>query len=177
MRRTFITLALGAALAMAWIAPAGAARSAGSTRHWWQRVPRPARVLSVTQRFGGQPLTIDRTVRGAAVTRIARMTDRLPLAPRLRGPLPCPFIPATAVDRFVFRARPGGPVLARVTASAATPTTPSPCTTITLRVRSHAPVHVLDGGRLLHGAGSILGVTLVTAPGTPGPQPPTASFR
>jgi hypothetical protein len=131
----------------------------------------------VTQRFGDQPQTIDRTARGTPVTAIAQMVDRLPLAPRFSAPVPCPFIPATAVDRFAFRARAGGPVIARVTASAATPTTPSRCTTITLRVRSHAPVHLLSGGRLLHGAGSLLGVTLVVAPGTPGPQPPTTSVK
>jgi hypothetical protein len=140
-----------------------------------QRVPAAAHALTVTRRFGGRAATVDRTVTGAAVARIAQLVDGLPIAAPVTEPTPivCPFIPAAAVDSFVFRARPGGPVLARVTASAATPTAPDPCTTIPLKVGAHAPVRLLDGGRLLRGAGSILGVSLVGGPGPPVVGPPT----
>jgi hypothetical protein len=132
-----------------------------------QRVPSRARVLEINVTGGSEvsgspyssppPLVV--TNRGD-VRRIAAIIDGLPFV-ALRGvAISCPFIPASPIDTFTFRAAAAGPVLARVTLAADSPTDASPCFTATLRIRGHLEPGLLEGGRLLRRAGAILGVRL-----------------
>jgi hypothetical protein len=70
--------------------------------------PKPLLLLAVTSR--------------AKVHRIANFLDRLPFAGNLAGTaFACPTYGATVpTDTFIFRATPGGPILARVTELATT---------------------------------------------------------
>jgi hypothetical protein len=134
-----------------------------------QRVPPQARVLDINVTGGpratGSPysspppliVTNRRDIR-----RIAAIIDGLPFV-ALRGvAISCPFIPASPIVTFTFRAAAAGPVLAKVTLAADSPTDADPCFTATLRIRGHLEPGLLEGGRLLRRAGAILGVKLVS---------------
>jgi hypothetical protein len=129
-----------------------------------QLIPSAARVMQVTRRSAGRPPAVDLTVRGAGVQQVAQLIDALPIAAPVHGRLVCPFIPASQIDTFVFRATADGPVLARLTAASDTPTSASPCSTIPLALPGHRSLNLLEVGRMLHGASSILGVPLVAHP-------------
>jgi hypothetical protein len=129
-----------------------------------QLVPATARFLEVTRSGSGRKPAVDLTVGGARVRRISRLIDALPLAAPAHGQVECPGYPLVATDTFVFRAAAGGPVIARVTATANTSTTGDFCQAIPLQIAGHGSVMLLEGGRLLHGASSILGVPLVAHP-------------
>jgi hypothetical protein len=134
-----------------------------------QRVPPQARVLEITVTGGPQvtrspypsppPLIV--TSR-RDIKRIAAIIDALPFVAFRGVAIPCPFIPASPIDTFTFRATEAGPVLANVTLAADSPTDADPCFTATLRIRGHLEPGLLDGGRLLRRAGAILGVKLAS---------------
>jgi hypothetical protein len=138
-----------------------------------QLVPAAARVLQVTSRGDGRSPAVDLTVRGARVRRVAQLIDALPIAAPVRGLLACPFIPASPIDTFVFRATVDGPALARLTAASDIPTLAGPCSSIPLTLRGHRSLQLLEGGRMLHGASTILGVALVVHPHGPRIPPVT----
>jgi hypothetical protein len=134
-----------------------------------QRVPPQARVLEINVTGGPQvtgspypsppPLIVTNR---RDVKRIAAIIDGLPFV-ALRGvAIPCPFIPASPIDTFTFRATAAGPVLAKVTLAADSPTDADPCFTATLRIRGHLEPGLLGGGTLLRRAGAILGVKLAS---------------
>jgi hypothetical protein len=138
-----------------------------------QLVSAAARVLQVTSRGDGRSPAVDLTVRGARVRRVAPLIDALPITAPVHGQLACPFIPASPIDTFVFRTTVGGPVLARLTAPSDVPTLASPCSSIPLTLRGHRSLQLLEGGQMLHGARTILGVALVVHPRGPRIPPVT----
>jgi hypothetical protein len=128
-----------------------------------QQVPGSARVLQITQGSQGSAPLVSLTVtRRSEVRQIATMINALPFVGRSPGVYSCPSF-GDPVDRFSFRANPGGPVLARVSESAYTPAAPSPCTATSLTIRGHREPGLMEGGVLLRQAGRLLGVRL-TAP-------------
>jgi hypothetical protein len=139
-----------------------------------QRVPRQSRVLSITVTGGPQvtgstsssppPLFVTNR---RDVERIAAIIDGLPFVAFRGVAISCPFIPASPIDTFTFRAATAGPVLAKVTLPADTPTEASPCFTATLRIRGRLEPGLLEGGTLLRRAGAILGVKLVARASVP----------
>ncbi|HWF55963.1 MAG TPA: hypothetical protein VG223_15100 [Solirubrobacteraceae bacterium] len=132
-------------------------------RPYSERIPSAARVLDITISGGSPRPVLSRTVtRLSEVRRIAGFVNALPFLGHDSGvAFSCPdFSSGAPVDTFVFRATPAGPVLATVSEWAATPIDTSPCTLTTLRVRGHREPPLMDGGVLLHQAGSLLGVRL-----------------
>jgi hypothetical protein len=127
-------------------------------------VPATAGVMQVTRTGAGRKPAVDLTVRGARVRRVAQLIDALPIAAPLHGQPGCPGFPLVATDTFTFRAASGGPVIARVTATANTSTDADTCEAIPLQIAGHGSISLLEGGRLLRGASSILGVHLVAHP-------------
>jgi hypothetical protein len=127
-------------------------------------VPAKARFVEVTRSGSGRKPAVDLTVGGLRVRRTSRLIDALPIAAPVHGQVECPGYPLVATDTFVFRAAAGGPVMARVTATANTSTRADFCQAIPLQIAGHRSVMLLEGGRLLHGASSILGVPLVAHP-------------
>ena len=134
-----------------------------------QRVPPQARVLEINVTGGPQvtgspypsppPLIVTNR---RDVKRIAAIVDGLPFVALHGVAISCPFIPASPIDTFTFRATEAGPVLAKVTLAADSPTDADPCFTATLRIRGHFEPGLLEGGRLLRRAGAILGVKLAS---------------
>jgi len=135
-----------------------------------QRVPAQARVLEVAMTaapFGPAPPPTLKTplviTRRSEVRRIAALVDGLPFVANLRGiAISCPAHMPAPIVTFTFRAAMAGPVLATVSGPANTPTTAEPCFTTTLTIRGHEQPGLLEGGRLLREAGTILGVKLTT---------------
>jgi len=135
-----------------------------------QRVPPQAHVLEVAVTGGpratGPPyssppplIVTDRR----DVKRIAAIVDGLPFVAFRGVAISCPFIPASPIVTFTFRATgTSGPVLASVALPEDSPTGADPCFTAALRIRGHLEPGLLEGGRLLRRAGAILGVKLVS---------------
>jgi hypothetical protein len=128
-----------------------------------EQVPRAARVLKITMTDNSPKPLLSLTVTNRArIRQIARLVNALPFAGNWQGiAFSCPASSASATtDTFVFRAASDGPALARVTESAATPSTSQGCLSTTLTIRGHRQPELMDGGVLLHKAGSLLGVKL-----------------
>jgi hypothetical protein len=125
-----------------------------------QRIPTRARLLEITRAGAAESLPSLKVTNRSKVRRIAGIIDSLPFA-ALRGvAIACPLILPAPIVTFTFRAAPDGPVLATVSEPSDTPTDADPCFAATLRIRGHLEPALLDGGRLLHRAGVILGVKL-----------------
>ncbi len=134
-----------------------------------QRVPPQARVLEINVTGGPRDTgSLYRSPPPLIVTsrrdvkRIAAIIDGLPFVAFRGVAISCPFIPASPIDTFTFRATAAGPALAKVTLAADSPTDADPCFTATLRIRGHLEPGLLEGGRLLRRAGALLGVTLTS---------------
>jgi hypothetical protein len=126
-------------------------------------VPSQARVLQITITNHSPKPLLSLSVRNPAqVRRIASMVNALPFGGNMQGAVfNCPdFTASEAVDTFVFRADPGGPILAKVTELATTPATLAPCTTTSLTIRGRKEPELMDGGVLLNKAGALLNVRL-----------------
>jgi hypothetical protein len=131
-----------------------------SPRRRSERVPLSARIVQVTKAdVGTTPLVSVLVTRRAFVRMLASQVDALPFVGRFSGSFSCPSFGEPIVT-FIFRAAPAGPVLARVSESAYTPTDPSPCAATTLTIRGHRLPPLLEGGILLKRAGKLLGVRL-----------------
>jgi hypothetical protein len=131
-----------------------------SPRRRSERVPLSARIVQVTKAdVGTTPLVSVLVTRRAFVRMLASQVDALPFVGRFSGSFSCPSLGEPIVT-FIFRAAPAGPVLARVSESAYTPTDPSPCAATTLTIRGHRLPPLLEGGILLKRAGKLLGVRL-----------------
>ena len=125
-----------------------------------QRIPPRARLLEITRAGMGESPPPFIVTNRSQVRRVAGIINSLPFA-ALRGvAIPCPLILPAPIVTFAFRAAPDGPVLATVSEQSNTPTTADPCFTAALRIRGHLEPALLNGGRLLHRAGAILGVKL-----------------
>ena len=121
--------------------------------------------MRVGTSVGAAPLLSRTVTNRAQVRRIAAVVDGLPFVASLRGmAFSCPALMLAPIDTFTFRASPGGPALARVTAPANEPTTAGPCFITTLQIRGHGEPGLLEGGKLLRQAGSIVGLKLTTRP-------------
>ena len=131
-----------------------------------QRIPARASVLEVTMaNYHASPLLSLTVTDRVQVRRIASIVDGLPFVASLHGvAFSCPALMLAPIDTFTFRASPGGPALARVTEPANQPTSAGPCFITRLSVRGHREPGLLEGGRLLRQASSILGVKLTTRP-------------
>jgi hypothetical protein len=146
-------------------------------RPYDQRIPEQARALDITVGSNLSRPLLSRTVTNVSeVHRIAQMVDRLPFVGNESGTaFSCGVnLPTFPVDRFIFRAAPGGPVLAKVTELADTPSTDYPCGQTSLIIHGHHEPPLQDGGILLKQAGALLNARLtcktklVTVPGAPG---------
>ena len=125
-----------------------------------ERVPGSARIVEVTQTdTGTKPLVSLLVTRQSVVRKLARLVDALPFVGPAPGAFACPSF-GELVDTFTFRAGRAGPVLARVSESAYTPTFPFPCALTTLTIRGHRLTPLLNGGVLLGRASKLLGVRL-----------------
>ncbi len=131
-----------------------------------QRIAPQARVLDVTEaNYHSSPLLSLTVTNRAQVRRIASIVDGLPFVASLRGvAFSCPAFMIAPTDTFTFRPSPGGPVLAQVTEPSNWPTIAEPCFITTLSIPGHREPGLLEGGKLLRGAGAILGVKLTTRP-------------
>lgn len=133
-------------------------------RPYDERIPPQARELEVTVGSNlSRPLLARTVTQVAEVHRIGRMVDSLPFVGNESGvTFSCPAQLGTLpVDRFVFRAAPGGPALATVTELADQPSSDDPCryTSLTIRGRHEPPLQ--DGGILLREAAALLNARLV----------------
>ncbi len=90
------------------------------------------------------------------------MVNSLPFTGNFQGTaFNCPMYTASKpTDTFVFRAKRGGPVLAKVTELANMPTTVVPCEDTSLTIRGRHEPDLAEGGVLLRKAGALLGVKL-----------------
>jgi hypothetical protein len=129
-----------------------------------QRIPADAKLLQITRGpVGSQSPQLVRTVtESATLHRIATDLDALPFGGNWHGAaFSCPGEEVnTPIDTFTFRAAATGPVLARFSESADTPTTVDPCATASLTVRAHALPAIVEGGRLLLEVDRLLKVRL-----------------
>jgi hypothetical protein len=132
-------------------------------RPYDQQIPEQARVLELTVGSNlPRPLLSRKVTNLSEVRRIAQIVDDLPFDGNESGAVfSCPLDSATfPVDRFIFRATPGGTVLAKVTESADTPTSDDPCAATSLTVRGRKEPTLQDGGILLRQAGALLNARL-----------------
>ncbi len=127
-----------------------------------QRVPPQARVLEITiANPRAAPLRSLTVTNRSQIRRIAAIVDGLPFAASLRGvAISCPAIMVAPIDTFTFRSAPSGPALATVSEPANDPAGAEPCFTAAFTIRRHHEPGLLEGGKLLHRAGAILGVKL-----------------
>ena len=129
-----------------------------------ERIPPQARVLDITVGSNlSRPLLSLAVTNGVDVRRVALVVDDLPFVGNESGRVySCPAFSSTfPIDRFVFRAAAGGPVLAKITELAATPPEDYPCFDTSLTIRGHHEPPLQDGGVLLKQAGSLLNVRLI----------------
>lgn len=126
-----------------------------------ERVPAAARLVQITKADTRDRVLLSLVVtRRPVVRRLARLVDGLPFSGGTLGAAySCPYS-GDPTDTFIFRARPGGPVLAKVRESAYLPADPSPCAMTTLTIRGHKLSPLLDGGTLLEQASKLLHVKL-----------------
>ena len=131
-----------------------------------QRIPPQARVLDVTEANSHSSPLLSLTVhqpRAGPAHRVDRRRSPVRRVVARRGVL-VPGLDDRA-DRHVYL--PGvldGPALAQVTEPSDWPTIAEPCFITTLSIRGHREPGLLEGGKLLRGAGAILGVKLTTRP-------------
>ena len=118
-----------------------------------ERVPRTALVLTVTR---GASLRLNITDT-AKVRRVAAMLDRLQII-QPGGFTSCPFETPAPTITFTFRARLGGPPLARARMLASGPE--GPCSPISFSVRGRHEPALLAEPSFLRKAGHILGTAL-----------------
>lgn len=146
-------------------------------RPYDQRVPAQARVLEITVGSNlPRPLLSLKVTDASKVRRIAQIVDALPFQSHAPGPpTSCPYNQGTfPIDRFIFRATPGGAVLATVSEDSGTPTYDYPCGSTSLTIRGQHEPPLQDGGVLLKHAGELLKarlictIKLVRVPGGPG---------
>jgi hypothetical protein len=133
-----------------------------SPRLPFQRIPSTARLVQITKQQADRKPRLSLVVTSQRkVRRLGQWVDALPFVRLRTGASSCPgFSGATATDTFTFRAKAGGPALARVSEFADTPTSPSPCALTTLTIRGHHVGALLDGGVLLRRASRLLGKRL-----------------
>lgn len=124
-----------------------------------ERVPRAARVLTVTRgAFPGWPPPLSAAFSGHKQVRaVARILDRLQIV-QPGGFIACPAILAAPRITFTFRARLGGPPLARASMLANGPE--GPCSPISFSVRGRHEPPLLAEPSFLRTAGHILGTAL-----------------
>ena len=125
-----------------------------------QRVPMSARLVQITKvASGGKPLLSLVVTSQPVVRKLARLVDALPFVGNATGSFSCPSS-GGPIDSFSFRASRSGPVLARVSELAFTPTFPYPCWLTSLTIRGHRLTPLLNGGILLRQASKLLGIRL-----------------
>ena len=147
-------------------------------RPYDERIPGQARVLEITVGSNlPRPRLSLMVTNVSEVSRIAGIIDALPFVRNRPGPgvVSCPaYLTPFPVDRFVFRAALGGPVLAKLTEPADTLTVDDPCDPASLTIRGRNLPPLEDGGILLKQAGALLDARLscttklVRVPGSPG---------
>lgn len=125
-----------------------------------ERVPGGARVLRVSRGVPGQAPAVSVLVRKAGlVHRIARMIDGLDIVQP--GAVSCPSqSPGAPIVTFVFRARRGGPVLARAAELASARPPANACQPMSFSIRGRWQPPLLDGGSVISQSQSLLGIRL-----------------
>jgi len=110
-----------------------------------ERIPAAARILEVSRTFAGR--TRSATLRKPqAVAAIARLIDGFGIVQR-EGPHSCTLVPREqAIIRLVFRAIPGGPVLAETEQKSPA----SSCDVLALTIRGKQQRPLLEGWALRH---------------------------
>jgi hypothetical protein len=94
---------------------------------------------------------------------IISMIDRLPIVQP--GTWSCPDrLADTPVVTFTFRAKEGGPALARADESADVTEPTTPCDPLSLSIRGHRQTPLLGGAVFLRSSQRLLGVTLSSSP-------------
>ena len=128
-----------------------------------ERVPEAARVLSVTSAKVGGATTLSRTVgRRVAVTKLAALLDAMPVVQPGAYSCPALLLKGARTISLVFRARSGGPQLAKavyVAYGGELANNSGPCNAIEFWVGSRRE-HPLIGGTFLSRARRILGFSL-----------------